>query len=170
MAGACRKDPVVIPPNKALRPDVYRRGPLTGAASAGNRGTDIMTKTGLFAAAAAALVLAGATAARADELIASYNAYIGQDDLYNSYNERLTQPWQVIRQDRANVHRFGIRQPGDEVDDFFGSTRNRELAEAMIQRGAIGAQAAQLLLNGDVRINVQVWRGAGGDYLNINVD
>ena len=126
--------------------------------------------TALAAAMAVISMIAGATAARADDLIASYSAYIGQDDLYNSNGARLTEPWQVIRQDRANVHKFGIRQPGDESDGFFGSVRNRELAETMIRRGAISADAANLLLNGDVRITVEVWRGSGGDYLNINVD
>ena len=129
-----------------------------------------MIKMTLATATAAISVMAGATAARADDLIASYSAYIGQDDLYNSNGARLTEPWQVIRQDRANVHKFGIRQPGDESDGFFGSVRNRELAETMIRRGAISADAANLLLNGDVRITVEVWRGSGGDYLNINVD
>ena len=129
-----------------------------------------MIKMTLATAMAAISVMAGTTAARADDLIASYSAYIGQDDLYNSNGARLTEPWQVIRQDRANVHKFGIRQPGDESDGFFGSVRNRELAETMIRRGAISADAANLLLNGDVRITVEVWRGSGGDYLNINVD
>ena len=129
-----------------------------------------MIKMTLATAMAAISVMAGTTAARADDLIASYGAYIGQDDLYNSNGARLTEPWQVIRQDRANVHKFGIRQPGDESDGFFGSVRNRELAETMIRRGAISADAANLLLNGDVRITVEVWRGSGGDYLNINVD
>ena len=129
-----------------------------------------MIKMTLATAMAAISVMAGATASRADDLIASYSAYIGQDDLYNSNGARLMEPWQVIRQDRANVHKFGIRQPGDESDGFFGSVRNRELAETMIRRGAISADAANLLLNGDVRITVEVWRGSGGDYLNINVD
>ena len=129
-----------------------------------------MIKMTLATAMAAISVMAGTTAARADDLIASYSAYIGQDDLYNSNGARLTEPWQVIRQDRANVHKFGIRQPGDDSDGFFGSVRNRELAETMIRRGAISADAADLLLNGDVRITVEVWRGSGGDYLNINVD
>ena len=129
-----------------------------------------MIKMTLATAMAAISVMVGATAARADDLIASYSAYIGQDDLYNSNGARLTEPWQVIRQDRANVHKFGIRQPGDESDGFFGSVRNRGLAETMIRRGAISADAADLLLNGDVRITVEVWRGSGGDYLNINVD
>ena len=121
-----------------------------------------MIKMTLATAMAAISMMAGATAARADDLIASYSAYIGQDDLYNSNGARLTEPWQVIRQDRANVHKFGIRQPGDESDGFFGSVRNRELAETMIRRGAISADAADLLLNGDVRITVEVWRGSGG--------
>ncbi|MFC3072950.1 hypothetical protein [Shinella pollutisoli] len=123
----------------------------------------------LAAALAAGLGLAGG-AARADDLIETYNAYIGQDDLYNSGNQRLREPWQVIRQDRANVHRFGIRQPGDDVDGFFGSARNRELAERMIRRGRIERSAARRLLQGDVRVYVEIWRGPGGDYLNITVD
>jgi hypothetical protein len=134
------------------------------------RNLELEMRTGLFAAALAGMLAASMGVARADELIESYNAYIGQDDLYNSSNERLTQPWQVIRQDRANVHRFGIRQPGDETDGFFASARNRELAERMISHGRIDSSAARLLLQGDVRINVQIWRGARGDYVNINVD
>ncbi|MCF3642771.1 hypothetical protein LXM94_22655 [Rhizobium sp. TRM95111] len=121
-------------------------------------------------AAVFAAFLAGQAAARADDLIEAYDAYIGQDDLYNSYNERLTQPWQVIRQDRANVHRFGVRQPSDGVDGFFGSAKNRELAERMIAGGRIEGGAARRLLAGDVRVHVEIWRGASGDYINIAVD
>ena len=124
----------------------------------------------IFAAACAAVFMISTGAAHADELLESYSAYIGQDDLYNSNNERLTQPWQVIRQDRANVHRFGVRQPGDDVDSFFASARNRELAERMISNGAIEGSAARALLAGDVRIHVEIWRGGNGDYLNISVD
>jgi hypothetical protein len=124
----------------------------------------------LFAAAFAAVLAVSADAARADELIESYGAYIGQDDLYNSNNERLTQPWQVLRQDRANVHRFGVRQPGDDLDSFFASSRNRELAERMIRAGRIERSAARRLLDGDVQIYVEIWRGAGGDYINISVN
>lgn len=127
-------------------------------------------RTGIFAVAVAAGLMASSGAAWADELIESYGAYIGQDDLYNSANERLTQPWQIIRQDRANVHRFGIRQPADELDSFFASPRNRELAERMIQAGHIDGAAARRLVRGDVTIEVQIWRGPQGDYINISVD
>jgi hypothetical protein len=127
-------------------------------------------RTGIFAAACAVVLATSAGAAHADELLESYSAYIGQDDLYNSKNERLTQPWQVVRQDRANVHRFGIRQPGDDIDSFFASARNRDLAERMIRDGTIESAAARLLLQGDARVTVEVWRGPDGDYLNVSVD
>lgn len=126
-------------------------------------------RTGLFAVAFAGVLAVSAGAAQADELIESYGAYIGQDDLYNSSNERLTQPWQVIRQDRANVHRFGIRQRGDDLDNFFASPRNRELAEYMISNGRIEGHAARRLVEGDVAIQVEIWRGPDGDYINISV-
>jgi len=61
-------------------------------------------------------------------------------------------------------------QPGDDVDSFFASARNRELAERMISNGTIERSAARSLLKGDVRINVEVWRGGDGDYLNVTVD
>ena len=56
--------------------------------------------------------------AKAGRLVEEYNAYIGEEDIYNSYGERLSEPWQIIRQDRANYHRFGTSQPGDEGDSF----------------------------------------------------
>lgn len=108
--------------------------------------------------------------ARADRLVEEYNAYIGEEDLYNSYGERLSEPWQIVRQDRANYHRFGTSQPGDEGDSFFGSAANREKAERMIEHGTIETRAARALVRGNVLINVQIFRGADGDYINVTVD
>ena len=108
--------------------------------------------------------------ALADQLIDEYNAYIGQDDLYNSNGERLREPWQIIRQDRANFHKFGISQRGDETDGFFASVENRAAAERMIRRGAMTEEARRLLVNGDVMINVKVIEGPDGDYLRITVE
>lgn len=108
--------------------------------------------------------------ARADRLVEEYNAYIGDEDLYNSSGEALTEPWQVIRQDRANYHRYGVRQPGDEGDSFFASAKNREKAERMLEYGTIENRAARALLRGGSVINVQIFRGADGDYINVAVD
>jgi len=122
-------------------------------------------------AALLALGLAGVAApALADQLIGSYWAYIGTQDLYNSKGVRLTAPWQVLRQDRANVHRFGISQPGDEWDSFFGSVDNRAAMERMIMNGAIEPGAAQILMQGGATVHVLIYgRGNTGNSIRVTV-
>ena len=109
-------------------------------------------------------------AAGAQDLIGSYAAYIGEDDLYNSKGERLTQPWQILRQDRANFHKFGISQDGDQWDEFFSSVDNRAAMEQMIMNGSIEPLARKLLLQGDAMVQVSIYgRGAVGDYVAVTV-
>lgn len=105
----------------------------------------------------AVMALSLASAVQADSLIGSYVAYIGHADLYNSSGARLTEPWQVLRQDRANYHKFGISQPGDEWDSFFGSVDNRAAMERMIMNGRIDPGAAQILLNGGATVFVRIY-------------
>lgn len=108
------------------------------------------------------------TIAQADNIIGSYVAYIGTQDLYNSNGARLTEPWQVLRQDRANYHRFGISQPGDEWDPFFGSIDNRAAMERMIMNGYIEPNAARILLNGGATVFVRIY-GTGNTGRSVNV-
>lgn len=105
-----------------------------------------------------------------EQLIESYGAYIGDDDLYNSKGARLSRAWQIVRQDRANFHRFGRTQPGDEGDNYFGSIDNRAALENMIRRGVMSAQTAQRIEQGYVQIFVDIY-GVGDrvDYINISV-
>ena len=123
-----------------------------------------------MAAAVLLPLLVYGASAKADELVDEYNAYIGDDDLYNSNGERLNEPWQIIRQDRANYYKFGIRQRGDEPDQFFGSVSNRAKAERMIRDGTITRDARRRLLQGNCMINVKVYHDRSGDYLEITVD
>ncbi len=108
-----------------------------------------------LAALALALLLAAPVAAQ--ELIASYTAYIGQADLYNSNGQRLREPWQILRQDRANFHRYGIRQFADEYDPVFASMQARAQMESLLQQGTITPQARRAILRGDLIVHVQVW-------------
>lgn len=96
----------------------------------------------------------------AQELIGSYVAFIGEADLYNSKGARLTRPWQVLRQDRANFHRFGISQPGDEYDPFFASIQNRKAMEQMVMNGAIDPGAARRILDGGSTVFVRIFGNA----------
>jgi hypothetical protein len=109
-------------------------------------------------------------AAFAQEILDSYVAYIGQDDLYNSSGNRLTEPWQILRQDRANFHRYGISQLGDEWDSFFGSIDNRAIMERMVMNGSIDRQAAQNLVRGGATVFVRIYgRGGRGDSVQVTV-
>ena len=124
----------------------------------------------LLLALSVGISLVGTSVANAQELVGSYVAYVGYADLFNSKGQRLTEPWQVLRQERANYHRFNIRQSGDEWDPFFGSIENRAAMERMVMDGWIDPVAAAGLLAGDVFVTVEIYgQGARGDYVQVSV-
>lgn len=106
--------------------------------------------------AAALLAFAFAGAAAAQAVIGGYQAYIGTADLYNSKGVALSAPWQVIRQDRANVHRFGIQQSGDQWDAWFGSADNRAALEQWVMNGAMSPDARARIMAGGATIYVEI--------------
>jgi hypothetical protein len=104
------------------------------------------------------------------KLIESYRAYIGNDDLYNSKGERLTAPWQIIRQDRANYHVYRRRDRGDQGDSFFSQASNRQNLEAMLANGNIADDAGNLIVRGNLRIKVDIFgHGDVGQRVDIHV-
>ncbi|NRP14268.1 hypothetical protein XMM379_000425 [Aliiroseovarius sp. xm-m-379] len=119
----------------------------------------------------AVLALTGAVMpAMADELIGAYRAYIGKADLTNDKGARLSEPWQVLRQDRANYHRFGVSQSGDEWDPFFGSIDNRAIMEQMVKNGTIDPKAARNLVQGGATVYVRIYgRGSLGTSVQVSV-
>ncbi|MEC9343022.1 MAG: hypothetical protein VYD64_04165 [Pseudomonadota bacterium] len=98
-------------------------------------------------------------------LLESYTAFLGSADHFNSRGARLTEPWQVIRQDRANVHRYGVRDPGDEHDSFFASIRNRDRMEQLILGGYIEPNAGWRIVNENVWVTVDIYQ----DSVNVSV-
>jgi hypothetical protein len=121
--------------------------------------------TGLLAA------LLSCSDALADELIGEYRAFISENDLYNSAGNRLSEPWQVIRQDRANYHQFERRDPEDQYDSFFALKRNRELLESLIREGTIYPIASRVIVGGDIYVRVKIYgSGARGDYVDVFVE
>ena len=56
---------------------------------------------------------------RAQQLIESYQAVLSERDHFNSNGQWLTSAAAIIRQDRANFHRYGFRDAADEDDKFF---------------------------------------------------
>jgi len=121
------------------------------------------------AALALALALPPA-AAPAQQVVEQYVAVIGAQDLFNSRGVRLTAPWQILRQDRANFHRYGLRDPGDQGDTFFADIGNRAAMEQMLMRGAIDPVAARDIVAGGATVIVRIWgQGGRGDYVTVDV-
>jgi hypothetical protein len=116
-----------------------------------------------------ASLLAGAPAVYAQEVIDEYSAYISEDDLYNSNGDRLRQPWQIIRQDRANVHRYGLIDADDEGDNFFDDADNRALLERLVANGGLSRAASRAIVKGNIGIYVQVF-GRGNRATHVTVE
>ncbi len=79
--------------------------------------------------------------AGADDLIADYFVELGPQDFYNSSGTRLTSTAQIFQQDRANVHRFGIKHGGDSTDPVFGNREMRAQIPTLLGRGNVAAWA-----------------------------
>jgi hypothetical protein len=86
-----------------------------------------------------------------------YIAKIGEHDKYNSSGMRLNNVAAIIRQDRANYHKFYIRDREDSDDNFFASKRNRAILERMLRRGYISRSAREAILYGNPLIMVKVY-------------
>ena len=116
------------------------------------------------------LVLAACAPAAAAELIGSYNAFLSRADHYNSQGERLTSAAAIIRQDRANFHKFGIQDPQDESDNYFDNVNNRAILEQMLSDGDSDAGVLRRIVNANVMIHVDIYRSNHhGDYVVVTL-
>ena len=116
------------------------------------------------------LVLLGITGpAAAQSLVTRYEARISGQDLMNSNGAALGSAAAIIRQDRANFHRFGLRDAEDGDDPYFADAANRAALEVLIQKGSVNANALALLRSGQSRVRVEVWRGGDGDFVRVTV-
>lgn len=119
---------------------------------------------------AAGLAALAPTAASAQQLVESYVARLSAKDHFNSSGERLTSAAAIIRQDRANYHRFGLRDPEDEDDRFFASASNRAIMERLLENGEASGDVIDSIVNGTPRIRVDIFRRAdGGNFIRVRV-
>jgi hypothetical protein len=123
----------------------------------------------LFLAASIGIALFAATPSRAQELIESYVALLSDADHFNSNGQRLTSAAAIIRQDRANFHRFGIRDRQDQNDRFFADAGNREALERMLENGRAEPGVIARIVNDVVMIRVDVYRSASGPFIRVTL-
>jgi hypothetical protein len=120
-----------------------------------------------------ALAIATATCmpmiAQAQQLIGSNVALLSEADHFNSNGQRLTSAAAIIRQDRANFHRFGIKDPQDEDDAFFADEANRAALEQMLERGRADPGVISRIVNSTVLIRVDIYRDASGLFIRVTL-
>lgn len=117
-----------------------------------------------------ALAFFSAPSALADSFIETYVAHLSNRDHFNSNGKRLRTAAAILRQDRANVHRFGRRDEGDERDGLFHLIHNREVFEQLIERGSADPAAINAIVNGTPYVRVTVFKNSAGyRYLKIDV-
>jgi hypothetical protein len=99
--------------------------------------------------------------------VGSYVALLSEADHFNSKGQRLTSAAAIIRQDRANFHRYGIKDPQDEGGTFFADEGNRAALEQMIERGRADPGVLSRIVNGTPLIRVDIYRGADGPFVRV---
>ena len=116
------------------------------------------------------LVLAGclclsgmmAEAAQA-RFLCSYQAQISDNDKFNSRGEPVVRGYNkssvamAIRQDRANFHKFGLRDPEDTGDCVFHRQDARARLQRMLESGRISSRAMHAIRDGNPVISVDVY-------------
>lgn len=111
-----------------------------------------------------------ASAVDEDDVITGYSARLSHKDHQASDGYKLDSPAAVIRQDRANYHKFHKRDDEDDTDDYFDSAEHREGLERALERGHTTRAAYQAIMNGTPLISVNVYRAKGGGiYVDVKI-
>lgn len=91
-------------------------------------------------------------------MLGSYVARISENDHVNSDGGKLSTVAQMVRQDRANFHQFGVTDADDEDDVWFTTKAARAKFEKMLGKsGAIDNATRKAIVNGEPLIQVDVW-------------
>jgi hypothetical protein len=97
--------------------------------------------------------------------VASYVARLSSKDHINSSGAKLQTAADVIRQDRANYHKYGIRNTEDISDNIFDEAGSRANISNMLKHGHTTTSALQTIINGTPLVRVLVYR----DYIDVSI-
>jgi hypothetical protein len=89
--------------------------------------------------------------------------------IISTNGQRLTSAAAIIRQDRANYYRYGVRDPDDEGDQFFADEGNRAVLEQMLDRGRAEPGVLSRIVNGTSRIRVDIYRSGNGPFIRVTL-
>lgn len=95
--------------------------------------------------------------APAAEKLAQYQARLSASDHLNSKGKALSTPAQVIRQDRANYHRFNKRDFEDQSEDLFANAKNRAWLEMAVAASSLSSAEQTAIMAGTPTVEVTVF-------------
>jgi hypothetical protein len=108
---------------------------------------------------ALAVLLTASLPAAADTLLGSYVARLSDNDHYASDGYKLDTAAQVVRQDRANWHRFGRGDAEDDDDQWFDTADARARLERHLNKSDAMTQAVRReIMSGEPIVKVTVYR------------
>jgi hypothetical protein len=108
------------------------------------------------------LALSLSTLATAGEPYVSYQTRITHNDRTSSTGTALTSPAEILRQDRANVHKLG-NPDGDAADVFFTTPERRSGIPALLKRGSLAKPLADKITRpGDISLLVTLLMESDG--------
>lgn len=106
--------------------------------------------------------------------IGSYTARLGYEDHYNSRGLPLGSVADILQQDRANYHRYGIRDPEDTGDSYFINRYRRSRMKRMLRRGEVDPTIVSEILNETPVVKVNIYSNyievSRGQPLTTNVN
>jgi len=114
-------------------------------------------------------IIADTRPSHAQQLLEGYVAQLSERDHFNSNGQRLTTAAAIIRQDRANFHRFGLRDAADEDDKFFADEGNRAALERLLEHGRADPGVILRIVNGTPLVRVEVWQGNAGPFVVVTL-
>jgi hypothetical protein len=120
----------------------------------------ILSSIGLVAALSLAGFATVQPAFAQAQPIDGYCAQISDNDKYASDGYPLSDAGSILRQDRANWHRFGTPDADDYGDNTFGSTAARERIPSMFDNGNIEPGLARQIVRGYPYICVDIYRNS----------
>ncbi|WP_439242621.1 hypothetical protein [Lonepinella sp. BR2474] len=105
------------------------------------------------------------------EYLCSYEAQLSDNDKYNSSGNYIATSYTksaaagVLRQDRANYHKFGVRDPFDQGDCVFYIPANRAKLESWLARGKMPTSVIHRIIDGNPLIHVDIYSNSIDVYV-----
>ena len=107
-----------------------------------------------------------ASAALAQNTSDSYCATISEHDKVASDGFELSDAGSILRQDRANFHKFGDADGADQGDDTFASANARARIPAMLDSGGTDPRVLREIVRGTPHVCVDIYR----NYIEVYLD